>query len=82
MSNESIETIAARITRTLEPSTDMTKEKPFTARFKLEQETKNTVRYAEEAEARRLVVGTVYIDKYEFGHPYPQRIRVTIERAE
>jgi len=29
----------------------MTKEKPFSATFKLEIETKNTVRYAEEAEA-------------------------------
>ncbi len=29
--------------------------------FKLEKETKNTVRYAEEAEGRRPVVGTVYI---------------------
>ena len=65
-----------------EPCTDMTKDKPFTATFKLEKETKNTVRYAEEAEGRRPVVGTVYIDKYELGQPYPQRIRVTIEPAE
>ncbi len=41
----------------------MTKEQPFSATFKLEKETKNTVRYAEEAEGRRPVVGTVYIDK-------------------
>jgi hypothetical protein len=34
----------------------MTKEKPFSATFKLEKETKNTVRYAEEAEDRRPVV--------------------------
>jgi hypothetical protein len=64
------------------PGTDMTKDKPFSATFKLEKETKNTVRYAEEAEGRRPVVGTVYIDKYELGQPYPQRIRVTIESAE
>ena len=57
----------------------MTKEKPFSATFKLEKETKNTVRYAEEAEDRRPVVGTVYIDKYELPNPYPQKIRVTIE---
>ena len=43
----------------------MTKEKPFSATFKLEKETKNTVRYVEEAEGRRPVVGMVYIDKYE-----------------
>ena len=47
----------------------MTKEKPFSAIFKLEKETENTVRYAEEAQDRRSVVGTVYIDKYEL--PYP-----------
>ena len=61
----------------------MTKEQPFSATFKLEKETKNnTVRYAEEAEGRRPVAGTVYIDKYELPSPYPQRIRVTIEPAE
>jgi hypothetical protein len=58
---------------------DMTKENPFSATFKLEKETKNTVRYAE---GRRPVVGTVYIDKYELPKPYPQTIRVTIEPAE
>jgi hypothetical protein len=61
---------------------DMTKEKPFSATFKLEKETKNTVRYAEEAEDRRPVVGTVYIDKYELPKPFPEKIRVTIEPAE
>jgi hypothetical protein len=59
---------------------DMTKEKPFSATFKLEKETKNMC-YAEEAEGRRPVVGTVYIDKYELGQPYPERIRVNIERV-
>ena len=57
-------------------------EKPFSATFKLEKETKNTVRYAEEAKGRRPVVGTVYIDKYELPKPYPQTIRVSIEPAE
>jgi hypothetical protein len=60
----------------------MTKEKPFSATFKLEKETKNTVRYAEEAEGRRPVVGTVYIDKYELPKPFPEKIRVTIDPAE
>ena len=58
---------------------NVTKEKPFSATFKLEKETKNTVRYAEEAEDRRPVVGTVYIDKYELPKPFPEKIRVTIE---
>ncbi len=60
----------------------MTKEQPFTATFKQEKETKNTVRYAEEAEGRRPVVGTVYVDKQELPQPYPKRIRLTIELAE
>ena len=60
----------------------MTKEQPFTATFKMEKETKNTVRYAEEAEDRRPVVGTVYVDKYELPKPFPERIRVTIEVME
>ena len=60
----------------------MTKEQPFSGTFKLEKETKNTVRYAEEAEDRRPVVGTVYVDKYELPKPYPEKIRVTIEVVE
>lgn len=45
---------------------------PFSGTFKLDKETKNTVRYAEEAEGRRPVVGTVYVDKYELPKPYPR----------
>ena len=55
---------------------------PFSGTFKLDKETKNTVRYAEEAEGRRPVVGTVYVDKYELPKPFPKRIRVTIEVVE
>jgi len=60
----------------------MTKDQPFSATFKLDKETKNTVRYAEETEGRRPVVGTVYVDKYELPKPFPKRIRVTIEPVE
>jgi hypothetical protein len=60
----------------------MTKEQPFAAMFKLDKETKNTVRYAEEAENRRPVVGTVYVDKNELPRPYPRKIRLTIEPLE
>ncbi len=55
---------------------------PFTGTFKLDKETRNTVRYAEEAEDRRPVVGTVYVDKYELPKPFPRRIRVTVEPLE
>ena len=57
----------------------MTKEEPFSATFKLNKETKNAIRYAEEAEERRPRVGTVYVDKYEPPKPYPEKIHVTIE---
>ncbi len=55
---------------------------PFSGTFKLDKETKNTLRYAEEAEGRRPVVGTVYVDKYELPKPFPKRIRVTVEPVE
>ncbi|MFY9584030.1 MAG: hypothetical protein WAR21_06010 [Candidatus Acidiferrales bacterium] len=48
----------------------------------MDKETKNTVRYAEEAENQRPVVGTVYVDKYELPKPFPKRIRVTVEPLE
>ena len=57
----------------------MKKGEPFTGTFKLDKETKNTVRYAEEAEGRRPVVGTVYVDRYELPKPFPKRIRVAVE---
>ncbi len=60
----------------------MTKEQPFSGTFKLDKETKNAVRYAEEAEGRRPVVGTVYVDKYELPWPFPKRIRMTVDPVE
>jgi hypothetical protein len=60
----------------------MSKEQPFSATFKIEKETKNTIRYAKQAEDRRPVVGTVHVDKYELPKPFPERIRVTIEVVE
>ena len=40
------------------------------------------IRYAEEVEERRPIVGMVYVDKYELPKPYPEKIRVTIELLE
>ena len=54
----------------------MTKEEPFSATFKQEKETKNTVRYSEESEDRRPVVGTVYFDKYE-----PRPVSIPTQRS-
>ena len=60
----------------------MTKKEPFSATFKQEKQTKTTVRYSEESEDHRPVVGTVYFGKRELPTPYPERIRVTIEVLE
>ena len=57
----------------------MTKEEPFSAMFKLNRETKNTIRYEEEAEERHPIVGMVYVNKSALPKPYPKKIRVTIE---
>lgn len=57
---------------------DMTKDQPFSATFKKEKETRNSVRYMQEAEGRP-VVATVYVDKQGLPQPYPERIRVTVE---
>ena len=60
----------------------MTKEEPFSATFKLDKETRNTIRYAEEAEGQRPVVGMLYVQKAELPEPSPKRVRVTIEVLE
>ncbi|MYA43721.1 MAG: hypothetical protein F4Z31_18500 [Gemmatimonadetes bacterium] len=60
----------------------MTREEPFSTTFKLDKETKNTVRYAEETEGQRPVVGMLYVQKGELPEPHPKRIRVTIETLE
>lgn len=60
----------------------MTKEEPFAATFKLDKETRNTIRYAEETEGQRPVVGMLYVQKAELPEPSPKRVRVTIEVLE
>ena len=60
----------------------MTKEGPLSATFKINKETKNKIRYEEEAEERRPIVDMVYVDKYALSKPYPKKIRVTIEPLE
>lgn len=60
----------------------MTKQEPFSATFKLDRTTKNTVRYAEQAEGQRPVVGMLYVQKAELPEPPPKRVRVTIEVLE
>ena len=51
-------------------------------KFTYEKETKNTVRYKEEAHSSKdVAVGVIYIQKSVLGEPAPQRLRVTIEEA-
>ena len=47
--------------------------------FERERETKNTVRYQEEADGKPPVVGTLYVQRWALGQPVPQWLTVTIE---
>jgi len=47
--------------------------------FKMERETKNTVRYEEETTGQPPAVGTLYVQKWALGSPAPQTLKVTIE---
>ncbi len=47
--------------------------------FKLERETKNTVRYEEETAGQPPAVGTLYVQKWALGTPVPARLKLTLE---
>ncbi len=49
--------------------------------FITERETKNTVRFQEEASGKPPVIGTLYVQRWALGEPLPQRLTVTIEAA-
>ena len=50
--------------------------------FVTERETKNTVRFQEEANGKPpMVIGTLYVQRWALGQPLPQRLTVTIEAA-
>lgn len=52
----------------------------ITARFELEKETKNTIRYSEKPDAGKPpAIGTLYIQKWALPDPTPQNITVSIE---
>ena len=53
-----------------------------TINFTIERETKNTVRYQEEAEGKPPAIGTIYIQKWFLGQNPPRRIAVTIQEGE
>ena len=49
--------------------------------FVTERETKNTVRFQEEAIGKPPVSGTLYVQRWALGQPLSQRLTVTIEAA-
>ena len=49
--------------------------------FVTERETKNTVRFQEEANGKPPVIGTLYVQRWALGEPLPQKLTVTIEAA-
>ena len=49
--------------------------------FVIDRETKNTVRFQEEADGKPPVVGTLYVQRWALGEPVPQRLAVTIEAS-
>ena len=49
--------------------------------FRIEKETKNTLRYAEVAEGQPPIVGTLYVQKWAFKGT-PQTIQVTLDVPE
>lgn len=49
--------------------------------FKIERETKNTVRYEEETAGQPPAVGTLYVQKWALGSPAPARLKMTLEVA-
>lgn len=52
-----------------------------TAKFVLEKQTKNAVRYKEEAGTAGPIIETIYIKKLALPTPFPQAITVTVEAA-
>ena len=49
--------------------------------FATGRETKNTVRFQEEASGKPPVIGTLYVQRWALGEPLPQQLTVTIEAA-
>jgi len=50
-------------------------------KFKLEKETKNTIRYQEVVEDKPPIVGTIYVQKWWLSPEPPKELTVTIERS-
>jgi hypothetical protein len=50
--------------------------------FTLERETKNTIRYAEDASGKPPAIGTLYVQKWLLGNEPPRRLTITVGEGE
>ncbi len=50
-----------------------------TLTFTLERETKNTIRYQEDASGKPPAIGTIYVQKWLLGQNPPKNLAITIE---
>jgi hypothetical protein len=46
--------------------------------FTLERETKNTIRYAEDASGKPPAIGTLYVQKWLLGNEPPHKLAITV----
>jgi hypothetical protein len=53
-----------------------------TLNFTLERETKNTIRYQEDASGKPTAIGTIYVQKWLLGTTPPKNLTVTITDSE
>jgi hypothetical protein len=53
-----------------------------TLTFTQERQTKNTIRYSEDASGKPPAIGTLYVQKWLLGNPPPARLTITIGEAE
>ncbi len=54
---------------------------PQTLTFTLERETKNTIRYQEDASGKPPAIGTIYVQKWLIGDTPPRNLTVTISES-
>jgi hypothetical protein len=50
--------------------------------FTRDRETKNTIRYAEDANGKPPAIGTLYVQKWLLGNEPPRKLTITIGEAE
>ena len=49
--------------------------------FALERETKNTIRYQEDADGKPPAIGTLYVQKWLLGKKPPKTLTITLEEG-